>query len=159
MAVGGVAKTDSADDQSLEEDLLCGLYPEDFSFILNSSAFLPPPQEEEKKVEDACLPLEVEGGVLHPSCGVDPSCRELAEEPLNCIPESPPPPPSPPQPIPSSGPSPSHRPHPPAITTPPPIVALSSRQVDYPINTFYGLPLTVKTCLEEHRGITDLYGN
>jgi hypothetical protein len=35
---------------------------------------------------------------------------------------------------------------------------LKPDRINYPINTFYGLPLTVKKCLEEHRGITKLYG-
>ena len=37
-----------------------------------------------------------------------------------------------------------------------PAVGLKS---SIPLNTFYGLPLKVKQCLEEHRGITKLYGS
>ena len=33
----------------------------------------------------------------------------------------------------------------------------TSRRI--PSDTFYGLPLKVKQCMEEHRGITKLYGN
>lgn len=36
---------------------------------------------------------------------------------------------------------------------------VSRNQSSIPSNTFYGLPLKVKQCLEEHRGITKLYGN
>ena len=35
----------------------------------------------------------------------------------------------------------------------------SRSQCSIPSNTFYGLPLKVKQCMEEHRGITQLYGN
>ena len=36
---------------------------------------------------------------------------------------------------------------------------ISRNQSSNPSDTFYGLPLKVKQCLEEHRGITKLYGN
>jgi hypothetical protein len=39
-----------------------------------------------------------------------------------------------------------------------PILA-SRNEFSVPPDTFYGLPLKVKQCLEEHRGITKLYGN
>ena len=29
----------------------------------------------------------------------------------------------------------------------------------FPLNTFYGLPMKVKKCIEEHKGISSLYGN
>ena len=45
-----------------------------------------------------------------------------------------------------------------AIGSDAPIPA-SRNQFSIPPGTFYGLPLKVKQCLEEHRGITKLYGN
>ena len=45
-----------------------------------------------------------------------------------------------------------------AIGSDAPIPA-SRNQFSVPPGTFYGLPLKVKQCLEEHRGITKLYGN
>lgn len=44
-----------------------------------------------------------------------------------------------------------------AVDSDAPILA-SRNQFSVPSDTFYGLPLKVKQCMEEHRGITKLYG-
>lgn len=91
-----------------EED---GLYPEDFNFIFNTSAFLP--QEDSNTKTYASYqqpPKPITGGSVNP-CTHDQftACAE-------------------------------------------------SDRVQYPSDTFYGLPLAVQRCLKEFRGISKLYG-
>ena len=144
------------------------LYPEDFS-ILNSSAFIP--QEEYSvstprnfQARRGVHLLSDTSATEHDTSGSHSLISShFIMSPAHC------------PPIAYSSPVPSpatldkdNRPNPPPSSCLPkpapsdlklPYRSLpTSAQVEYPSNTFYGLPLTVRSCLKEHRGISKLYG-
>ncbi len=133
-----VKGTAPLEDEEME-DVLVGLKPEDFSFGLNSSSL---EEDNEGKFDTSFRPGD--GGEdcrvgCDLLCGTPPE-KECAN--LNSIPESPIN-----NPFVSSPSSP---------LSPPPTTYVD--QLEYPVKTFYGLPLSVQNCLEEHRGIKKLYG-
>ena len=167
-------------DEAEEEDTLFDLYPEDFSFILNSSAYLLPEGLEDRISESAGKNLNEctrNSGDQHSmvvigndqcdsaaitSIPISPTISQaqlpLTPSPPLCY-SLPPPHPSTSSPLPPPHPSTSSplNPHHPFTSSPlPPNVKLE--QMAYPVNTFYGLPLAVQSLLEEYRGITKLYG-
>ena len=156
-----------------EDELLCGLYPEDFSFFMNCSAFLPHENTSRSSSgeggpggEGGCsregdhpwkhpshetVLAESHGPTVPSAPALYPSTHPLTGQlPRSCS--------SPPAAAASSLHKPKTRhPHPPLPPPPhPPASALD--RIDYPTGTFYGLPLTVQKCLEEHRRISKLYG-
>ncbi len=184
----GILEGDKPGD--LEEEL--GLYPEDISYLFNSSAFLP--QEECSASRSVRSKVGVCSGTsatdrassapylldsssilaqaqCPPASFSSPRSRiptavaskgdlPSARPPPQMSPSNPPSLSRPPfTPVPSrfpSMPQSSKLPFQPPTSRLPP--ALKSEQVEYPSNTFYGLPLTVQSCLKEHRGICRLYG-
>lgn len=156
----GIMEGDKPGD--VEEEL--GLYPEDFSFLFNSSsAFLP---QEECSASTVANPKQGTEGVCVGATSftehVSSKPRSLDSFSLLSQAKYPPV---------SSSSSCSHIPsaipgkddvHPLSRLPFKPATSLSGllphQQVQYPINTFYGLPLSVQSCLKEYRGITKLYG-
>lgn len=161
----GILEGDKAGD--FEEEL--GLYPEDFSVLFNSSAFLP--QEEYGKDTAMNSQGREVGGTLTSTCSApqpedSSSLLSQAQYPpvssFNQISStilhkhsihSPFRPPA--QVFNHQSSSSDFQPKAPVSSHPGPPLC---QQVDYPIDTFYGLPLAVKSCLKENRGISKLYG-
>lgn len=156
----------------VDDELLNGLYPEDFSFFLDCSAVLPHENTSTGSRSSRSPGPGGENGCggegdpcKHPSHEIAlagshgttasstlcPSTHSLhmtaCQLPQSCS--------SPPATASSL-----HKPKtPPSPPPPPPPLTSTVDWIDYPTGTFYGLPLMVQKCLEEHRGISKLYGN
>ena len=174
-----------------EDDFLSGLYPEDFSFTLNSSAVLPHEEQrrcshgkENDEPSDSVVTVTMDS--IPDSPASSPTLPHAQHLPISFHPLSSSPTSSQPStsllPLFQSSTSPLSAPPPPlsihsprplstaslhSLSIPPPqssvpsfpcCNSVTSDGVKYPVNTFYGLPLTVQSCLEEHKGIIKLYG-
>ena len=133
-----------------EEDLLMGLCPEDlmscstsFSTSLNDSTSA-------GHVKGETFPAEVKTLSIQSPCYPHTNIVSLHSTPVHSTPK-------PSTCKQSTADAPTDR-HESAVDSDAPIPA-SRNQFSVPPDTFYGLPLKVKQCLEEHRGITKLYGN
>lgn len=146
------------DDEAGDKEHLFGLYPEDFSFTLNSSVVQA--QEESHSLPKPCVKY------------TDLRTSEVDER-MNCVPQSPTTCAVVPQTAADFAPvattlspsrdlsqsvCPSHRHHPVSSPSVTPASTFKQNQVEYPTSTFYGLPLAVKNCFREYRGICKLYG-
>ena len=127
----------------VDQDHLWGLYPEDFSFVMDSSAVLPAQEEQATASGDqettSCPQVSSRGPVPH-----SPTTSAVTPHPPphhHHLTSSP----HPPLPFLSSSPATA------AGTS-------GSGRVEYPADTFYGLPSTVQSCFIEYRGISELYG-
>lgn len=138
-----------------EDELLCGLYPEDVSFFLNSSAVLLPQDIETGIGTSIVGGGQKDGPWDHPTeamledCTIAGSTPHLPLAGASMVPQLPQPYSSPP----AAASSPLQN-----RLNPCPPRTVNSDRIDYPANTFYGLPLLVQRCLAEHRGISKLYG-
>ena len=164
--VNSVGVETMAEDEGL--GVLSGLYPEDFSFSLDSSIHMRRPSLTDpcsvggRHVVDPVVTsvenAEVAGDSMNSSTSPDGRAPVVPNEPVdwgvNSIPESPISSPILPPEL-----SEVPLPHTPSL---PPVRATSTpfkapAHVQYP-STFYGLPLLVQTLLVDHRGIKNLYG-
>ena len=131
------------------EEHLFGLYPEDFSFILDSSAVLAEEEGQRSNTERAESLKTSERALLNQGMGVSSSVPPRSPISSAVTPQN--------HFAPVSTLNLQNR----QSLSSPSIASASTFKPDhirYPPGTFYGLPLAVQSCLREYRGINKLYG-